>query len=336
MDLIGINGRFFSEEPNPDGEKSVRERFSLVFEKLSEQGVDPREIDEVALKLETGRVIAVDLLDPSISIPKSTKKRALALTWFLMGCAYRENNGIFLRGSVRLYNLSVAQSKRFKQFYASCSEAGVHNRPSSHFRELTVGHQKGVDFGKGTLPFDKDLGTLLCGRLSDGGFFIKLEREPLSLLNLVGSVKHLYNWASHIRSGGGEKTVGGVSTRRETDGVDKARKSFRNIMAVADELGIKESKSSLEKYDRIFEMHRVVTKIADLVKEKEPLLVDGSIERNEEVDESIGEFKEKCSSIESSLEYFLERFDESIADIKHPSKACGSEVFVDLNDYIKD
>jgi len=308
--------------------EALKGNFSCLFEELGKQeGVhDPQ---EVLMKLAIGQVITRTLLDINAPLPEATKESALNLTWFIMASAYQENFDVFSRGTVRLSNLSEEQSKRFKHFYNNCSEAHAHNRPSSHFREETVGHQKGVDFEKGTLPFDKELGTLLCGRLKDGDFFIKLERESVSLLKPIETIKHLYNWATHIASGGGKQEVGGKPTRRETDGIKESGAHFKEIVSVWNEI-TPLSKINSQGHNKIAKMHSVVTDILRHIKQENLEIFTGLDDTTHtQVEEIKANFQNKYKKLESSLQSFR----ESISDIKYPEKASGKEILFDISQY---
>lgn len=327
-----ISGNFENQNlgPTPSCQQSeaLKNKFSCLFEEMDKQeGIhDPQ---EVLIKLATGQAIANSLLDINAPLPKATKESALSLTWFVMASAYQENFDVFSRGTVRLSNLSEEQSKRFKHFYGSCSEADAHNRPSSHFREETVGHQKGVDFGKGTLPFDKELGTLLCGRLQDGDFFIKLEREPVSLLKPIETIKHLYNWVTHIGSGLGKQEVGGKPTRRETDGVKESSVHFKEVVSAWNEIAPL-NKINSQGHNKIAKMHSVVMDIIHNIRQENNGIFAGLDDTSHpHVEEIRTNFQTKYKKLESSLQSFR----ESISDIKYPERVSGKEILFDISQY---
>lgn len=204
-----------------------RQQFSVLFAALELQDVDNKSIADISERLIRGQQVASALLNAQICSFPATKDAALDLTWFLMARAFQANEGVFYRGTVRL-QLSKEESERFKAFYKA---AGGYHRISSHFKGMTVGHQIGLDVGKGTLPLDPALSTLLCGCLSDGSFFIKLERESVSWKKPLASCRHLIQWIQHAFSGG-EQVVGGQPTCRETDGIDETYRLFQNIHAL--------------------------------------------------------------------------------------------------------
>lgn len=280
-------------------------------------------IAEIRGKLQRGSNIATQLLDINAAIPIATGDMALSLTWFLMGCAFQENDGVYYRGTARM-PMSKEQSTRFKHFYKACKEADAHNRTSSHFKKVTVGHQKGLDFKNGDLPLDEDLMTVLCGRLKDGSFFIKTETEPLSCTK-VRSILHLRNWFRHWRSGGGKQVVNGVETRRETDGRKEINQKFRKFEKTLSSAGLEiASSSGPAKY--VHQMHRRVSE-ASLEAKQELSKRKTSAESAEEL--------EKVNEIEAAIDQANDSFEAEMdrQGIKRPEDAFGREVIVNLDYY---
>ncbi len=210
-----------------------------------------------------GRQVYSDIMNGQV--PSKTKATdAQSVAWFLTACACQEIKGSMTRGVVRVSPLSTDESNHLKAFFSRCREANAHSRPSSHFKEITIGSQKGLDFGKGSLPFDPELSTMLCGVLHDHSFFMKFEREGLSLTSPLESLRHMKNWVKHIWADGENTVVGGKETRRETDGQNEVKEAYRNVMsALSDVRNVK--KREIKDENRIFKMNnRVKTILAEI------------------------------------------------------------------------
>lgn len=290
-------------------EERLEETFSVIYNASPSD-----ERSEMLLRVANGKKIAGQILELRNEYPESNLQNALDFTWFCIACACQESQEPFTRGVTRLYPLSKEISNKISDFFCKCKEA--HSRPSSHFKDMTIGKQLGLDFGKKTLPLDKELGTMLCGQLNDYSFFIKLEREPISLTSPVKSIKHLKNWGKHIISGGGEQVVGGHETRRETDGQKDVRDAFADLLVRWKELKpqvnpIKEIKT----HDRIFKMYHRVESLKN-----EIFSLKGA--------------KGLGSTKYTNLMKSIEKFDEAISRIDHPDVISGREVLVDLKKYL--
>lgn len=329
--------------------------FSVLLSEINDQKNDC-DIDSVKAKLGKGQKIAETLLKTNEPMPPATKEDALDLIWFLMGCSYQENCDVFFRGTTRIVNINEEQSKRFKNFFDSCQEAHAHNRPSSHFKKETVGHQKGLDFEAGTLPLDRNLKTLLCGRLRDGSFFLKLEREALSWTKPMASAKHLCNWVKHAQSGG-ETLVGDKATRRETDGIGDLRQKTLSVISKASKVSedITSEHKKPKGLKHIHQMHKTVSKISlqlDEMKRKQaddPTFVESSsmshstststFEIASVDEESIMTDDMEHSPVPRASSAFIELAEKAVQEfhqelsakkIKHPTLANGLEVTIDL------
>ncbi|MDP1836833.1 MAG: hypothetical protein Q8K75_13025 [Chlamydiales bacterium] len=248
--------KFFSDN------SLIGAEFPVFAKDIAAPGATKYTPAQVESMIVNGRKTASDILgSPDSTIPhKTSAKDVQNLLWFLTACACERSGSSFNRGVIRLSPLTEDQSLRLRIFFANCKEANAHSRPSSHFKELSIGSQKGLDFDKGSLPFDQSLSTLLCGRLQDNSFFVKFEREAVAVTKPIASLRHLKHWVSHVRSGGGDRNVGGKETRRETDGQEEIKRAY---LKMVDVLGLKgkTKEQEIKSHSRIFQIFQRVEEI---------------------------------------------------------------------------
>lgn len=306
--------RFFS-----DASLVVRD-FPVFAKDIAAPGATKYTSAQVESMIVNGKEVANKILhQPDYLIDNRTSAREVQnLVWFLTASACEDIGSSFNRGVIRLTPLSQDQSTRLRTFFSNCKEANAHNRPSSHFKEITIGNQKGLDFDKGSLPFDQDLSTVLCGRLNDDSFFVKFEREGLSLTTPLASVRHIGHWVSHITSGGGHGTVGGKETRRETDGQEKLKMAFEKTISALGLRG-KAKRSEISTHSRIFQMFERVDELKNR-------LDDIRINRTEK-----GGFKgRRIANLQRAINEFYE-VALTIPDVRILS---GREVLLDIEKYL--
>jgi hypothetical protein len=306
-----------------NNEKEVIKEFSVLFNNVAECSPIHHNAEIVQMILE-GKGIAEALLKGQ-DVPERTPQDALKLVWFIMACAYQEGGDTFNRGTVRLHPLSEKQSGMFKEFFSKSPGVHAHSRPSTHFKEMTVGKQKGLDFGKKTLPFDEELATMLCGRLRDNSFFIKLEREAVSLTSPVATVRHMHHWKEHADSGGGEKVVGGKDTRRETDGQETIREAFKEVLSQWGVIG--QSYSEKKMKDK-----KIQRKVKEEVKTCKRIFEMSS--RVEEIKTLVKLNDMPNAAALKDLRKAIDEFERIKEDIPNADVASGSEVIIDLAKYV--
>ena len=269
-----IVGGCFHQSANFQTAEGIEKNLPIYFQALQKAGKTSDEILQIKGRIIRGEALSLTLSDINEAMPESSSEAVLDLTWYLYVSAFQENKEVFSRGIIRLYPLSEEQSIRFKHFYANCSEAHAHRRVSSHFREITVGSQYGLDFQEGDLPSDTKLKTILCGRLKEGGvhsFILKLETQPVSLRNLVGTAHHIRNYFHHWKSKGGKPVVDGAVARRET-AFDKL---YSKVVTISLEVDPKLPVQAKAK--TVFEKQQTVRKIREVLEAKEiqhPKLAD--------------------------------------------------------------
>lgn len=232
------------------------------------------------VRIENGEKIAKAVLSGrEMDASHATKENCRDLCLYLTAKAFQKIDASYERGAIRVTHPHFA---KIYEFMSRCRDS--YSRPSTHFRGYSLGKQVGIDFEKGDL-YDKDLGTVLCAQIrikvtdkagkehQHDSFYLKFEREGTSKSNPLGAVKHLFHWAVHVLSGGGETTIRGRATRRETDkhdtkGVDHVTAAFKNVQKL-----INKNYKSIFKTDRhtatyLFEMVREVRRIQMKMKTK--------------------------------------------------------------------
>lgn len=217
--------------------KAAELKATVFFQKIVVAGkCDPTISHEEALRrIENGGQIARQIVrnDASDQPPAASKENIRDLVWFMTAQSFEREGNSFPRGTTRVMD---ENSHLIADYMKSCPSS--YSRASSHYNDIVVGKQYGINFQRGELPY-AELQTVLFAKTErpehDGvhDMFFKTETEGFCFTkDPVGAVKHGINWIGHIFSGGGETSVGGEETRRETD-IKELKQSYRDLQKLA-------------------------------------------------------------------------------------------------------
>lgn len=198
---------------------------AIMREYCAEHGTVSEE--EASRLLELGATITTTLSSGDItriSALAPSDENCKALIFFLYSKSFETISAPFSRGVIRVLGHSSGRIIDFLE-----RNPRSYARISTHFKEMTVGRQRGLDFETGEL-YDSELKTILFGKLSDGSCFIKCETEGTSILrNPLGAILHLRNWATKAIFGRTD-AVGGMATRREKDCPKELKRLFKQVV----------------------------------------------------------------------------------------------------------
>lgn len=342
---------FYLNDNNPSVDllSDFKNSYSVLYGELNKK-LSKKEVGEYAQRIAEGKQIASSLLYSNESErPQPTYDNSLNLALFLMASGYQANGQLFARGVVRFYNFPEAGNEIFRQFFLGTQDANnkdiAYTRISSHFRGMTENKQVGIDFGKGAMPLDPKLSTMLCGCLKDKQFFMKFETAAWNPTKKPReSGEHAVNYIKHKVSSGKENR--GIHTTRETDGQEKIRNKFEAIVKERENLAYQvkkefkkidstKAKKELKKSKRIFEMNRRVTEI------KEQLLIIKTADDQEsntaflELDQNTkSDVKHTRLFSADKLLSTIREFEEEIAPLEYPEMVSGKEALIDIQSLI--
>lgn len=202
----------FSRE-SEDDTRQISQTFEIFIDYAAKHST--KTPDEIIQLIKQGRN-CLRALTANQRVP-SSKENILSTIWALNAMAFAQEKSAFSRGVIRLINDHNETLYGF--FLDAQDEKGnpaAYSRISTHFKDLKVGSQSGIDFTKGELH-DKTFTTLLFGKLRDGSLFFKCETAGVNFFaHPLTSLKHLGNWALKVIRGR-EESIHGVETRREKD-----------------------------------------------------------------------------------------------------------------------